>query len=160
MRDRLPHICFKIRRKLLIFSTFSTKKFKINFYSSHSLPSLITSVLRVLGVSNVLCVLTPLMRDRLPHFWFLQFDENCSFFQLFQNLFFLNFLLIPLTAQPYNCCSKGSRGLKFVMRIDSPHAGPITTFLFLNSMNIVQFFNFFKTNIKKYIINPTHCPAL
>ena len=46
------------------------------------------------------------------------------------------------------------------MRIDSPHAGPITTFLFLNSMNIVQFFNFFKTNIKKYIMNPTHRPAL
>ena len=51
-------------------------------------------------------------------------------------------LLIPLTAQPYNFCSKSPRGLKFVMRIDPPHAGPTTTFLFFNSTKIVHLLTF------------------
>ena len=36
---------------------------------------------------------------------------------------------MPLTSQPYDFCSKGPRGLKFVMRIDPPHAEPTTTLL-------------------------------
>ena len=43
-------------------------------------------------------------------------------------------------------CSKGPRGLKFVMRIEPTHAEPTTTFLSQNSTKIVHFFNFFKKN--------------
>ena len=53
-----------------------------------------------------------------------------GFFNVFKQKSISKILLIPLTAQRYNFCSKGPRGLKFVMRIDQPHAGPITTFLF------------------------------
>ena len=83
----------------------------------------------VLGVLNLSCVLTTLMRDRLPHFCF-KIRSKLFVFSTFSKKSILKILLIPLTAQRYNFCSKGPRGLKFVMRIDHPHVGPTTTFLF------------------------------
>ena len=57
-------------------------------------------------------------------------------------LFFV--LLVPLTIGwlDYNYCSKSLRGLECVMRIDPPHAGATTTFLFKKSTKIVIFSNF------------------
>ena len=55
-------------------------------------------------------------------------------------IYVLKILLIPLTDQPYNLCSKGPRGLKFVTDIGPPHAGSTTTF----SFKIRQNFSFCK----------------
>ena len=79
------------------------------------------------------------------HILVLKFDENCSFFQRFKKCFQNKLLLIPLTAQPYNFCSKGATGLKFVMCIYPRHAEPTTKLLFKISTKIVHVFNFFKT---------------
>ena len=90
------------------------------------------------------------MRIDPPHaepttaFLFLNLTKNCSFFQLFQKCFQNKFLLVPLTAQPYNLCSKGATGLKLVRRIYSRHAEPTTKLLFKKSTKIVHIFNFFK----------------
>ena len=65
-----------------------------------------------------------------------KFYENCSFLKLQKNK--NKFLLIPLTAQPYDVCSKGPRGLQFVMRIDPLHVGPTTKCWFKNSTKIVK----------------------
>ena len=56
--------------------------------------------------------------------------EIVHFFNFFKKKTFKKVLFTPLTAQPYNFCSKGHRDLKFVMCIDRRHAVPTTTFLF------------------------------
>ena len=110
--------------------------------------SLITYVLKVIRGWNWLCVLTPLLRDRLPHFCFTIRRKLFIFSTFSKNIYSNELLLIPLTAQPYDSCSKGLRGLKCVMRIDNPHAEPTTAFLFLNLTKIVHFFfNFFKNKL-------------
>ena len=66
------------------FSTFNKKQFLREF----SLLRLITYVLRVLGVWNWLCVLTPLMWDRLPHFCFKIHRKLFIFFNFQKKTFF------------------------------------------------------------------------
>ena len=99
----------------------------------------VTCVLGVLGGWNFLCKFTPSWGADNQNFR-EKFDEkNCR--------------ISPTHYPAHNSCSKGPRGLKFVMRIDPPHAGPTTTFLFLNSTNIVHFF-ILKKNIKKILLIP------
>ena len=85
------------------------------------------------------------MRIGHPHagpsttFLFFNSTKIVHFFNVFKKK---KLVLIPLTGPPYNFCSKGPRGLKFVVRIDPLHAGPTTTFLFFNCTK-VHFFNCF-----------------
>ena len=75
------------------------------------------------------------MRIDHPHvgptttFLFQNSTKIVHFFNFFKKKL-KKILFIPLTAFPYNFCSKGPSGLKFVMRIDHPHAGPTITFWF------------------------------
>ena len=89
MRIDRPHagstitFCFKIWRKLIIFSTFSKKK---TFLGDFALLRLITSVLMDLGVWNALCVFIP-SRGTESHILNWKFDENCSVFSTFSKMF-------------------------------------------------------------------------
>ena len=86
-----------------------------------------------------------------------------SFFQLFQKKIIKKILFSP-TYYPFliTSCSKGPSGLKFVMRIDHPHAGPTITFLIFKFDENCSFFQLLKKSVFKInnLINPTHCPAL
>ena len=107
----------------------------------------VTCVLGVLEGWNFLCIVTPSWGADHQNFN-KKFDEKKFFFCL----------ISPTHFPAYNSCSKGPRCLKFVMRIDSPHAGPTTTFLFQNSTKIVHFFEK-KYILKLVLISPTHYPA-
>ena len=114
-----------------IFHFFNFSK-KTEFLRELSLLRLITYVLRVLGVWNLLCVLTPLMWDRLPHFCF-KIRLKLSIFSTFSKKKLNEFLLIPLTAQPYDFCSKAPRGPEICYAYWPPSCvifGPTTTFLY------------------------------
>ena len=95
----------------------------------------VACVLGVLEGWNFLCIVTPSWGA-----------DNQNFKKKSTKNFFLS-LISPTHYPAYNFCSKGPRGLKFVMRIDPPHAEPTTTFLFQNSTKIVHFFNFQKKHV-------------
>ena len=78
MGGRPPKFQKKIRRKNFFFVLLVPLTIR-----------LITPVLRVLGVWNLLCVLTPLMRDRLPHFCFKNSTKIVHFFNFFKKKPFL-----------------------------------------------------------------------
>ena len=93
------------------------------------------------------------MRTDPPHvgptttFLFQNSSKIVHFFQLSKKNIFLKFLSIPLTAQPYNFCSKAPRGLEFFMH-SHPSWGA-------GHQNYKQKFDDFFS-----LISPTHYPAL
>ena len=103
--------------------------FRTRFFGRLHRP--VTCVPGVLESWNFLCIVTPSWGA-----------DPLNFKKQFDDFFFC--LISPTYFPAYNSCSTCTRGLKFVMLIDPPHARPTTTFLFQNSTKIVHFFNFFK----------------
>ena len=110
-----------------------------------TIPPLLRGVFRATSVCRNLCSRGPRGLKFFMHSHPLMGGRPPKFQQKIRRKKFFFFRLISPTHFPaYNSCSTCTRCLKFVMRIDSPHAGPTITFLFQNSTKIVHFFGFFK----------------